>query len=111
MAQDKPAMRQRPQLPPARPDAIIPASMNDPKPDSRADKLAFYLQKAINKADRRFRMLEEGDRILVAVSGGKDSLTLLDLLQRRQATSRVRYALVAGHIRSDSHCGDRKSVV
>jgi tRNA(Ile)-lysidine synthase TilS/MesJ len=79
--------------------------MNDLNPDSRVDKLAFYLQKAINKADRRFRLFEQGDRILVAVSGGKDSLTLLDLLQRRQATSRVRYALVAGHICSDSHCG------
>jgi len=72
---------------------------------TRADKLAFYLQKAITKADKRFRLLEQGDRILVAVSGGKDSLSLLDLLQRRQATSRAHYALVAGHVGSDAHCG------
>lgn len=73
--------------------------------DTRADRLAYYLQKSITKADKRFRMLEEGDRILVAVSGGKDSLSLLDLLRRRQATSRVHYTLVAGHIRTDAHCG------
>jgi len=74
-------------------------------PNSRADRLAYYLQKTITKADKRFRLLEQGDRILVAVSGGKDSLSLLDLLQRRLATSRVHYALVAGHVRTDAHCG------
>lgn len=79
--------------------------MMPPAAPERADRLAYYLNKSITKADKRFRLLEEGDRILVAVSGGKDSLSLLDLLQRRQTTSRVHYALVAGHVRSDAHCG------
>jgi uncharacterized protein (TIGR00269 family) len=34
----------------------------------------------VEKAIRRFRMIERGDRVLVAVSGGKDSLALWDLL-------------------------------
>ncbi len=72
---------------------------------ARADKLAYYLLKAVNKAVREHSMLAEGDRVLVAVSGGKDSLTLLDLLRRRQATAREHYTLIAGHIRSDFHCG------
>lgn len=72
---------------------------------ARADKLAYYLLKAVNKAMREHRMLAEGDKVLVAVSGGKDSLTLLDLLRRRQATAREHYTLIAGHIRSDYHCG------
>lgn len=50
-------------------------------------------------------MIADGDRVLVAVSGGKDSLTLLDLLHRRRRVAPERYDLVAGHVRSDHHCG------
>ena len=77
-------------------------SQNNP---ARADKLAFYLLKAINKANRRYRMLADSDVVLVAVSGGKDSLSLLDLLHRRRRTVRERYTLVAGHVVSDKNCG------
>jgi len=42
----------------------------------RADKSAYYLLKSVNKANREHRMFEDGDVILVAVSGGKDSLTM-----------------------------------
>lgn len=81
-------------------EALPPAA--DP---ARADKLAFYLLKALGKANRRYRLLADGDIILVAVSGGKDSMSLLDLLWRRQASAGERYSLIAGHIRADAHCG------
>ncbi len=71
----------------------------------RADKLAYYLLKSVNKADRRFHMFDDDDTILVAVSGGKDSLSLLDLLRRRRRTARESYTLVAGHVRTDAQCG------
>jgi tRNA 2-thiocytidine biosynthesis protein TtcA len=72
---------------------------------AKADKLAFYLLKAVNKVNREQGLFADGDRILVAVSGGKDSLTCLDLLQRRQKRAKEHYALVAAHIRSDYYCG------
>lgn len=72
---------------------------------SRADKLAFYLLKSVNKAIRQYGMLHPGDRVLVAVSGGKDSLTALDLLYRRQRVAADRITLQVAHIRSDAYCG------
>ena len=45
-----------------------------------------------------YGLVEEGDRILVAVSGGKDSYTLLDLLQAAKRKSPVHYELIAVHL-------------
>lgn len=71
----------------------------------RADRLAFFLLKGVNKAIREHHMIVDGDRVLVAVSGGKDSLALLDLLHRRRRMAPEDYVVVAGHVRSDHHCG------
>jgi tRNA 2-thiocytidine biosynthesis protein TtcA len=44
------------------------------------------------------RLIEEGDRILVAVSGGKDSATLLDLLWEARAKAPVDFEILAFHL-------------
>jgi tRNA 2-thiocytidine biosynthesis protein TtcA len=43
-------------------------------------KLFLHLKKWLEKAIMEYAMIEEGDRVLVGVSGGMDSLALLDLL-------------------------------
>lgn len=75
-------------------------------PDNeRAEHLAFYLQKSLNKAVHSYGLLSNGDTVLVAVSGGKDSMTCLDLLYRYRRYAPVHYTLQVAHIRTDWSCG------
>ena len=62
---------------------------------SQAEK---RLGRAMGRAIDDFAMIAEGDRLLVAVSGGKDSYTLLHLLHGLQTRAPVRFSLVAVNI-------------
>jgi tRNA 2-thiocytidine biosynthesis protein TtcA len=74
----------------------------DPALQSRAprdpDRLTFFALKSVNRAIYEFEMICEGDRVAVAVSGGKDSCALLHLLRARQSRVAERYQLVAVHV-------------
>lgn len=74
---------------------------------ARLANLAYWLIRRVNKADRDFDLIADGDRIAVAVSGGKDSLTLLELLHRRQRSVPTDYTLVPIHVASDWNCNDQ----
>ena len=50
-------------------------------------------------ASKWFPLMEDGDRILVGVSGGKDSLCLLEMLGRRQRIRVPRIRVEAAHVR------------
>ena len=58
----------------------------------------FYISKRVGRAIIDYQMLSDGDKIAVAVSGGKDSLTLLRVLADRQKFVPIKYKLLAVHI-------------
>ena len=62
-------------------------------------------EKAIRRIERRFSkgvvqygLIEEGDKILIGLSGGKDSLALVELLGRRAHIYKPRFSVVAVHV-------------
>lgn len=61
-------------------------------------KLFLHLKKWLEKAAGDFGMIEKGDRILVGVSGGADSLALLDLLNTPMLFIPSDYSIVAAHV-------------
>jgi tRNA 2-thiocytidine biosynthesis protein TtcA len=60
--------------------------------------LEFFISKRVGKAIADYNMLSDGDKVVVAVSGGKDSLTLLRILQDRLKFVPIKYELLAVHI-------------
>jgi tRNA 2-thiocytidine biosynthesis protein TtcA len=56
------------------------------------------IRRLMGRAIHKYNMTEEGDHILVSVSGGKDSMSLLWLLRERLKRIPVKYKLTAVHV-------------
>ncbi len=67
-------------------------SMSSPKP------LEMQLGRELGRCIADFKLIEPGDRIMVCLSGGKDSYTLLHLLERARRRAPIAFSLIAVHL-------------
>ena len=70
----------------------------------------YYISKSVGKAIMDYNMITAGDKILVAVSGGKDSLTLLRVLNDRRKFVPIKYDLLAVHVDMGYPCQHPKTL-
>lgn len=65
---------------------------------TEAERLLRKIEEKVKKAIFEYGLIVDGDRILIGLSGGKDSLALVDLLGRRSKIFRPKFEVVVVHI-------------
>jgi len=68
---------------------------------AKINQIEHIVTKKLGTAVNRFGMISAGDKVIVAVSGGKDSLALLKILQDRKRRLPIDYTLKAVHVTTD----------
>lgn len=73
-----------------------PVMHDSPKQDkTQLNKLQKRLRRNVGQAIDDYKMIEEGDKVMVCLSGGKDSYTMLDILLNLQKSAPITFDLVA----------------
>lgn len=68
---------------------------SDPKQAYRFNKLQKHIRRDVGRAVTDYNMLEDGDLVMVCLSGGADSYTMLDSLLYLQKVAPIRFELIA----------------
>ncbi len=68
------------------------------KKNSQEYRLMKRLNRRLTQGIKRYNLIEDGDHILLAVSGGKDSLALVELLAERAKVFSPKFSLSAAHV-------------
>jgi tRNA 2-thiocytidine biosynthesis protein TtcA len=76
-------------------EAATPTPDKALKIERETHKLEKRLCREAGKAIVQYNMIEEGDKVMVCMSGGKDSFTLLDILLKLKARAPIHFDLVA----------------
>ena len=82
------------------PSEAAPASIESPSGDPRKasynqNKLRKRLRRLTGQAIADYNMIEAGDRVMVCLSGGKDSYTMLDILLHLQRSAPIDFEIIA----------------
>jgi len=67
---------------------------------TKTEKIFNRIKRQVGKAIGDFNLIEEGDRIAVGISGGKDSYTLLDILEALRKKAPLKFELISLNIDS-----------
>ena len=62
------------------------------------ERLWRKVDEKVRRAIREYGLIDDGDKILIGLSGGKDSLALMELLGRRSRIFRPKFELLAAHV-------------
>lgn len=68
---------------------------------SKKNNVEHFIAKKVGKAINQYKMISSADKVLVGVSGGKDSLTLLKILMERKKWLPIDYQVKAIHVFTD----------
>lgn len=89
----------------SQPDPVLPTALppmkvhrRDKKQPPLWPKVPKKIMRSVTKAINEFDMIQEGDKIIVCISGGKDSLTMLHALKQIQRISKKRFEIAAATV-------------